>query len=124
MSPLPLSEQFRAKKDWQAFHVWLALNEGKPYDRHAAVLSALDWGEKLPLVGKLFRNPERYRKLFCSHLVCGAFKAAGALPQSLNPAELTPRDLTAMKIYGECVQLKGGRSEIRDFNSRPPEYFG
>ena len=120
---LALSEEFRAKTDWQAFHVWLALQEGKPYAAREAVASALDWAEKLPLVGKLFRNPERYKRLFCSQLVCGAFKAAGVLPKNLNPAELTPRDLTAMKIYGGAAQLKGAEKEIKNFNTLPPESF-
>lgn len=120
---LPLSEEFRAKIDWQAFHVWLALNEGKPYAKHAAVMSALDWGDRLPLIGGLFRNKERYQRLFCSHLVCGAFKSAGALPAALNPSEMTPRDLTAMSIYRECIQLKGPAKEIKNFNRWPPEHF-
>jgi len=120
---LPLAEDFRAKIDWQAFHVWLALQEGKSYDASAAVGSALDWGERLPLIGGLFRNPEKYQRLFCSQLVCGAFKAAGALPAALNPAEITPRDLVAMSIYRECVQLKGSDKEIKNFNRWPVERF-
>ena len=121
---LALSDEFRHRTDWQAFHVWLALNEGKPYDARAAATSALDRAEKLPLIGKLFRNPERYKRLFCSQLVCGAFKAAGALPKTLNPAEITPRDLAAMKIYSGAAQLKGAAKDIKNFNTLEPESLG
>lgn len=120
---LPLSDAFRARVDWTSFHTWLKAQEGKPYATLGAIDSALDWGEKLPLIGGLFRNPDRYQRVFCSHLVCGAFKAAGALPAALNPAEMTPRDLTAMALYRDCVQLKGPDKGIKNFNRWPPEHF-
>ena len=120
---LPLSDEFRAKLDMPKFWSWLERQVGKPYNAHGAIDSALDVFEKLPLIGKWFRNEEKYKRLFCSHLVCGALKMSGGLPSCLNPAEMTPRDLTAMNIYSLCVQLKGEVKEIKNFNRFPPIDF-
>lgn len=120
---LPLSESFRNTMDWFKAQQWLDNQKGKPYATKAAIFSALDKMEKLPLIGKWFTNPEKYQQLFCSQLVCGAFKAGGAFPENLNPAEITPRDLTVMNIYREYLQLKGTDKDIKYFNCRPVEYF-
>ena len=120
---LPLSDEFRARLDMHDFWFWLERQVGKPYNAHGAIDSALDVFEKLPLIGEWFRNEEKYKRLFCSHLVCGALKMSGGLPSCLNPAEMTPRDLTAMSIYKMCVQLKGEVKDIKNFNRFPPEKF-
>jgi signal peptidase I len=120
---LPLSDSFRATLNMQDFWFWLEKQIGKPYNAHGAIDSALDVFEKIPFIGKWFRNEERYKRLFCSHLVCGALKMSGGLPSCLNPAEMTPRDLTAMSIYSLCVQLKGGVKDIKNFNRFPPIDF-
>lgn len=116
---LPLSTPFRATISWSTFFLWLEHQHGKRYDTLAAIDSALDWGERLPLIGHWFRNPEKYKRLFCSQLVTGAFKQAGGLPDYINPAEMTPKDLVSMQIYGEARQLKGSLTAIKGFNSRP-----
>lgn len=120
---LPLSEEFRSGILWRVFFQWLRNQNGKPYNALAAIDSALDWGERLPLIGHWFYNPEKYQRLFCSQLVAGAFKMAGAFPDGINPSELTPRDLTAMSIYQDCVQLKGSDKAIKNFNRWPISHF-
>jgi hypothetical protein len=120
---LPLSEETRAKLDMDKFWIWLENQNGKPYNARGAIKSALDIFEKIPFIGKWFRNRESYKRLFCSHLVAGALKAAGVLPQGINPSEITPRDLTAMRLYSYDVQLKGEVKEVKNFNRFSPDKF-
>lgn len=117
---LPLAEEFRERIDWDKFHTWLAKQNGKPYNTKGAINSALDRLEKLPGIGRFFHNPDRYSKLFCSQLVCGAFKHCGALPARLDASEMTPADLVSMAIYSDCTQLKGDLLELKGFNRIPP----
>ncbi|NLO90580.1 MAG: hypothetical protein GX410_01125 [Elusimicrobia bacterium] len=120
---LPLSAEARARGDWPRTEKWLLAQEGKPYARREAALSALDLLERVPLIGKLFRNPDRHARLFCSQLAGGGLKEGGVLPPEINPAELTPRDLVVMRLYAACVQLKGSGREIPGFNTLEPETF-
>jgi hypothetical protein len=80
---------------------------GSPYDFLGAVGSAVDWWDKF------FRNKESNEALFCSEWYAASQKAAGVLAESVNPAELTPKDVVALPLYAPPVQLKGKPEEVR-----------
>jgi len=111
---LPLSETVREKLDLEKYFDWLEEQEGKKYDMGQLIPCALDF------LGPLTKTQEDYEKLFCSELVVGALKAGGAIPETINSSEVTPKDLMSWEIYANTyVQLKGDPTEISTLNSKP-----
>ena len=111
---LPLSDGVRKAIDATRLYDFLLHQDRKPYDAPQALGSALDLLDDLG-----FSNNEAYARFFCSELVAAGLKAAGAVPDGINPSEVTPLDLCRWEIYaGVAYQLKGEPTEISGFNTR------
>ena len=109
---LPLSHDVLQKFDRRAFFNFLLAQEGKDYDTHQAVFSALDI---LDSIG-IGRNKEDFAKFFCSELVSAALEKGGAIGP-INASEVTPIDLVRFKIYDRIVKLRGLTKDISRFNT-------
>lgn len=97
----PLNERGALKKNdvfnVTAFQDFLYSHEGKPYDYWGAMFSAL-----------FYRNGENFANMFCSELVCGAWKAGGIL--ATNCSEQTPDDVIDMFVVGPCKEIECGQA--------------
>lgn len=94
------------------FRWFLYSQLNKDYDLFGAIGAGID-----ALDGIGIKNEENSQKMFCSELICFAFKEVGILPKEINSSEVTPIDLCRFNIYQECTQILGEYQEIKDFNS-------
>jgi len=73
---------------------------GKEYDTIGAILSAI-----------IIYGKEDFSKMFCSELVCAAFKAGGIAPY-INCSEMTPIDVLKLPVFGKYYQFKGEKKTL------------
>lgn len=106
---LPLSKQARTYLNYDKLTEFLQKQVGKGYDIRQCIGLPL---AHVPLLGR-YVAPEDWRQVFCSELVGGAFEAAGILQESYNCAGLSPRDICRLRLYANCVQMKGPDKKIR-----------
>lgn len=121
---LPLRRNGPKPLDVGQFVKFLLGQVGRPYDLPQAIRSAMDQLDSVPLVRALTYNKEDFAKFFCSELVAAGLEAGGVV-QNVNSSEVTPIDLCMFNIFeDDYCQLKGGRKDIRGFNSLNPTGWG
>ncbi len=121
---LPIEKGLWNKMDKKAFYDFLIHQDHKPYDMPQAIKSALDAFDSVPVAEKLTHNKEDFARFFCSELVTASLEAAGAI-SAINASEVTPIDLCSFRLYeNDYFQLKGGKKEIRAYNSLKADGWG
>lgn len=121
---LPLHKDKADAMDKKKFYDFLIHQNRKKYDTPQAIMSALDYLDKIPIAGMATHNVEDFSRFFCSELVAAALEQAGVISR-INASEVTPIDLCAFKIFDEdYYQLKGNRKEIKGYNSLDPTGWG
>jgi hypothetical protein len=113
---MPLHNEVRKVLNIKAFYDFLIHQVRKPYDVPQAILAGLDTFD-----GKnsgLTYNKEDFSKFFCSELVVAGLEAGGVF-RNINASEVTPGELSKMKIYKrDYYQLKGAKLAINEHNSK------
>jgi hypothetical protein len=121
---LPLRQGIHAEMDKKKFYDFLIHQERKEYDMPQAIKSAIDALDSIPVAGRLTHNVEDFARFFCSELVAAGLEAAGAIAH-VNASEVTPIDLCSFALFeSDYYQLKGGRKEIKGYNSLNPTGWG
>ncbi|NQY09384.1 MAG: hypothetical protein HRT71_07695 [Flavobacteriales bacterium] len=93
---LPLSDEFRATLDIDKLKKYLYAQLGKEYDYDGLLKSGVDFLENIGIAV----TRKDTDKFFCSELVMAAMMEAGdSIPQNVNPAEVTPKDIIQLKIF-------------------------
>jgi hypothetical protein len=123
---LPISDRVRNSLDKTRFHQFVLDYQRTKFDLLGSIRAAeiiipmLHLNKRLKIIYQ-----EDLSKLFCSELICAAFREAGAI-QSINASEVTPADLCMFSVYsGQYFQLKDDRDKaLNGYNSQNPEGFG
>lgn len=71
------------------------------YDSFQAIGAGLDFFDRLLGI----ENKEDLSSLFCSELVTKAFQIAGLVDKSVNPSEMTPKDVCDFRFLGVPTPL-------------------
>ena len=104
---LPLSSDARRIADASRIVEFSESLIGRPYDMKQAIKSAIDLFDipsKSPDDVMSTLNNVDLSKLFCSELVASVLEA-GYVISDINPSELTPKDVVALRIYAGAFAL-------------------